>query len=162
MGSEDRGLADISGHKAAEGHSRQEFKTRQFLELLFLHWDLAILGNNSVRLCLVNKLIRKICLHAQLCLTLCAPTDWIYSTMFLHPGKNWSGLPFPVPGSPPDAGIEPPSPASRALQADSPTEPLGKIPVGDVSRIYNRNSASQAVVVLKNPPASSGRRCKRG
>ena len=82
--------------------------------------------------------------------------------MFLHPVMNWSGLPFPVPGSPPDAGIEPPSPASPALEADSPTEPLGKIPLGDVSRIYNRNGASQAVVVLKNLPASAGRKCKRG
>ena len=31
----------------------------------------------------------------------------------------WSGLPFPSPGDLPDAGIEPKSPASPALQAGS-------------------------------------------
>ena len=91
---------------------------------------------------------------------------WIYPIMFLHPwnfpGKNCTGLPFPAPGNPPDPGIEPTSPVSPALQADSSTESLGKIPVTDISRIYNRNSASQAVLVIKNPSASAGRRCKRG
>ena len=33
--------------------------------------------------------------------------------------KNWSGLLFPPPGDLPDPGIEPVSPASPALQADS-------------------------------------------
>ena len=38
-----------------------------------------------------------------------------------------SGLPFPAPGDLPDPGIEPGSPMSPALQADSlPAEPLGK------------------------------------
>ena len=39
----------------------------------------------------------------------------------------WTGLPFPSPGDLPNPGIEPRSPLSPALQADSlNTEPLGK------------------------------------
>ena len=33
--------------------------------------------------------------------------------------ESWSGLPCPLPGDLPDPGIEPMSPASPALQADS-------------------------------------------
>ena len=41
--------------------------------------------------------------------------------------EYWSGLPFPPPGDHPNPGIEPTSPVSPALQADSlPTKPLGK------------------------------------
>ena len=41
--------------------------------------------------------------------------------------EYWSGLPFPLPGDLPDPGIEPASPVSSALQADSlPVEPSGK------------------------------------
>ena len=41
--------------------------------------------------------------------------------------EYWSGLPFPSPGNLPDPGIEPMSPLSPALQADSlPTEPSGR------------------------------------
>ena len=37
--------------------------------------------------------------------------------------EYWSGLPFPSPGDVPDQGIEPKSPVSPALQANSlPTE----------------------------------------
>ena len=40
---------------------------------------------------------------------------------------HWSGLPAPPPGDLPNPGIEPESPVSPALQADSlPIEPLGK------------------------------------
>ena len=38
--------------------------------------------------------------------------------------EYWSGLPFPPPGDPPDLGIKPGSPA---LQADSLSEPPGKL-----------------------------------
>ena len=45
-------------------------------------------------------------------------------TMGFSRQEYWSGLPFPPPGTLPDPGIEPRSPA---LQADSlPSEPLGK------------------------------------
>ena len=38
----------------------------------------------------------------------------------------WCGVPFPSPGNLPDPGIEPESPMSPVLQADSlPAEPLG-------------------------------------
>ena len=41
--------------------------------------------------------------------------------------EYWSGLPFHPPGDLPDTGIEPVSPVSSALQADSlPSEPSGK------------------------------------
>ena len=41
--------------------------------------------------------------------------------------EHWSGLPFPPPGDLPNPGIEPASPVSLALQADSlRAEPLGK------------------------------------
>ena len=41
--------------------------------------------------------------------------------------EYWSGLPFPPPGDLPNPGIEPTSPMSPALPADSlPAEPLGK------------------------------------
>ena len=41
--------------------------------------------------------------------------------------EHWSGLPFPPPGDLPDPGIEPASPTSPALQADSlPLEQSGK------------------------------------
>ena len=41
--------------------------------------------------------------------------------------EYWSGLPFPSLGDLPDAGIEPESPVSPALPADSsPAEPSGK------------------------------------
>ena len=33
--------------------------------------------------------------------------------------EDWSGLPSPIPGDLPDPGIEPESPVSPALQADS-------------------------------------------
>ena len=41
--------------------------------------------------------------------------------------EYWSGLSCPSPGHPPDSGIEPVSPVSPALQADSlPTKPPEK------------------------------------
>ena len=41
--------------------------------------------------------------------------------------EHWSGLPFPLPGDLPHSGMEPGSPVSPALQADSlPSEPPGK------------------------------------
>ena len=44
--------------------------------------------------------------------------------------EYWSGLPFPSPGNLPSIGIEPLSPMSPALQADSlPTQPSGN-PMG--------------------------------
>ena len=48
-------------------------------------------------------------------------------SMGLSRQEYWSGLPFPSPGDLPDPGMEPVSPVSLALQADSlPAEPSNK------------------------------------
>ena len=48
-------------------------------------------------------------------------------SMELFKQEYWSGLPFPSPRDLLNSGIEPISPVSPALQADSlPAEPLGK------------------------------------
>ena len=71
------------------------------------------------------------CLVAQLCLTLlsrvqlCNPMDCRgnlpgYLCPWDPPGiEYWSGLPYPPPKDLPDLGIEPVSPSSPVLQADS-------------------------------------------
>ena len=67
----------------------------------------------------------------KLCPTLFA-TPWTAApqaplSMGFPRQEYWSGLPFPSPGDLPHLGIEPPSPVSPALQADSlPAEPSGK------------------------------------
>ena len=73
-------------------------------------------------------MIRKVkALVAQLCPTLCNPTDCSLPgslSMEFSRQEYRSGWPFPSPGDLPNAGIEPRSPA---LQADSlPSEPSGK------------------------------------
>ena len=48
-------------------------------------------------------------------------------SMGFHRQEYWSGLPFPSPEDLPDSGIEPASPVSPALQANSlPAEPSQK------------------------------------
>ena len=62
-------------------------------------------------------------LVAQSSPTLCDPMDCSPPGSSVH----WSGLPFPSPGNLLDPGIEPTSPVSSALLADSlPTELPGK------------------------------------
>ena len=48
--------------------------------------------------------------------------------------EYWSGLPFPPLGNVPDAGIEPASPASSALQADPLKLSQGKPHKGNISQ----------------------------
>ena len=63
---------------------------------------------------------------AQLCLTLCDPMDYQAPlSMEFSRQEYWSGLPFPSPGDLPDPGIEPGSPALRAvaLSSKSPGNP---------------------------------------
>ena len=65
-------------------------------------------------------------LVAQLCLTLCDSMigQQALLSMKFSRQEYWSGLSFPTPGSLPDSGTEPRSPA---LQADSLlSEPPGK------------------------------------
>ena len=70
-------------------------------------------------------------LITQSCLTLCDPRDCSPPGSSVHrifPGKNTGvGCYFPPPGDHPHPGIEPNSPGSPALQAESlPAEALGK------------------------------------
>ena len=63
-----------------------------------------------------------VCVHAQLCQILCNPMDCslpVSLSMEFSRQEYWSGLPFPTPGDLPDPRIEPVSPVSLALQADS-------------------------------------------
>ena len=71
-------------------------------------------------------------MHAQSCLILCDPMDYIAHQAPLLMGsarqKYWSGLPFPSPGNLPDPGIESTSPAlasgfftMESLSEGSPT-----------------------------------------
>ena len=59
----------------------------------------------------------------QSCLTLCDSMDYIACQAPLSMGfskqEYWSGLPCPPPGDLPDPVIQPMSPVSPALQADS-------------------------------------------
>ena len=69
---------------------------------------------------------------AQSCEIRLFATLWIVThqaplTMRFSRQEYWSGLRFSSPRDLPDLGIEPASPVSPALQADSlPTEPSGK------------------------------------
>ena len=57
--------------------------------------------------------------------TPCDPMDCL--SMRFSREEQWSGLPCPPPGDLPKSGINPTSPASPVLQADSlPSEALGK------------------------------------
>ena len=70
------------------------------------------------------------CVHAQLCPTLCDPTDCSPPSSSVHGSfqqEYCSGLPFPTPGHLPDPGIEPTSLGSPALAGGLfTTEPPGK------------------------------------
>ena len=63
-----------------------------------------------------------LCSVAQLCLTLCDPIDCSQPGSSVHEilqARILEWLPFLLPGDLPDPGIEPVSPVSPALQADS-------------------------------------------
>ena len=65
--------------------------------------------------------------HVQLFVTMWAIAFQAPLSMGFSRQEYWSGLPYPSPGDLPGQGIEPTSPVSPALQADSlPTEPPGK------------------------------------
>ena len=55
----------------------------------------------------------------QLFVTLWAVAHQALLSVGFFRQEYWSGLPFPSPGDLPDPGIEPASPVSTALQADS-------------------------------------------
>ena len=57
--------------------------------------------------------------HVQLFVTLWTIDCQAVLSMAFSRQEYWSGLPFPPPGDLPNPGIQPTSPASPALQADS-------------------------------------------
>ena len=59
--------------------------------------------------------------------------------------ENWSGLPFPSPGDPPDPGIEPGSPA---LQADAPLSEAPGKPDKCIKQVYFSQLAVHSVLYL--------------
>ena len=69
-------------------------------------------------------------MHAQSCLTLCNPLNCNTQaplSMEFSRQEYWTGLRFPASGDLSDPGMEPTSPMSPALKADSlPAEPSGK------------------------------------
>ena len=76
-------------------------------------------------MCMPSCVHTHVCMHAELpqsCLTLAtlwtvahqAPLSWGFSRQ-----EYWSGLPFPPPGELPESGIQPSTPVSPTLQADS-------------------------------------------
>ena len=90
------------------------------------------------------KLTLDVCVHVQLCLTLCNSTDCTCQaplSMEFSRQEYWWGLPFPSPWDLPDPGFKPESPA---LTGNSlPAEPLGNIPfhiehTGKQSDIWKR------------------------
>ena len=74
-----------------------------------------------------------VCSVAQLCPTLCNPMDYIaYQaplSMEFSRQEYWSGLPFPTPRDLSDAGIEPMSLASPAMEGGFFTTVLPGKPV---------------------------------
>ena len=76
-----------------------------------------------------------VCVRVRACISCSVMFDcetlWTVACQTLSMGflwqEYWSVLPLPPPGDLPDPGIEPASPLSPALQADSlPTAPPGK------------------------------------
>ena len=70
------------------------------------------------------------CVHAQLCPTLCDPIDYSpvgSSVRGINQQEYWSGLPFPPPKDFPNPGIKPMFPMSPALEDRFfTTKPHGK------------------------------------
>ena len=67
--------------------------------------------------------------RVRLCATLWTVAHQAPLSMGFASQEYWSGLPCPPPGVLPDPGIEPESPVSPALQADSlPAELPGSLP----------------------------------
>ena len=78
------------------------------------------------------------CSIPQSCLTLCNSIDCVASQVPQSTGfprqEHWNGLPFPSPGTLPDPGIEPASPAFAG--GFFITEPPGK-PISIMTNIQN-------------------------
>ena len=78
----------------------------------------------NISIHLSTNVIESVCMlspfsHVQLFATPQTVAHQAPLSMGLSRQESWSGLPCPPPGDLPDPGIEPLSPASPALQADS-------------------------------------------
>ena len=74
--------------------------------------------------CLLLLLLLRLFSLAQLCVTPWTAAHQAPLSMGFSRQEYWGGLPFPSAGDLPDPGIEPMSPVSPALQADSlPAQP---------------------------------------
>ena len=79
--------------------------------LLFFFKCGLLCRSSGVRVCVLSGV--------RLVVTQWTITRQALASMGFSRQEYWSGLPFPSPGDLPDPGIEPPSPASSALQANS-------------------------------------------
>ena len=75
-----------------------------------------------------HHLVPSVLSHVRLFIILWTVARQAPLSMEFSGQEYWSGLPFPSPGDLPDPGIEPATPVSPALQANSlPAEPLGVV-----------------------------------
>ena len=70
-------------------------------------------------MCHIYNIFLNVLSHVWLFSTLWTVVHQIPLSMGFFSQEYWNGLPFPPPGNLLDPGIEPTSPASPALQADS-------------------------------------------
>ena len=104
------------------------------------HWLLQNWESSTTKLYLLIQLICRVqaCSVTRSCATLCDPMGCSPPCSSVHGTLQedyWSWLTFPPPGNTPDPGMEPESPMSPALQADSlPLSRLGS-PVGRVHHV---------------------------
>ena len=105
----------------------------------------------------VGHLFSCVCVCAELCLTLCNPTDWSHQallSMEFSRQEYWGGLPFPTPENLPDSGIKPCPPASPTLAGGFFTTVLPEKPAFIVAtKLLCRDLASGSVD--KNWPANA-------
>ena len=117
--------------------------------------SLQVRQETAVVLVMSHQSMVKVNEVAQLCQTVCNPTDCSppgFSGHGLSRQEYWSGLSFHSPGDPPDPGIKPGSPA---LQANSLAfEPLGN-PVnseGGLNHLCHQNSHMAQRAYLADEP----------
>ena len=119
----------VSGAKLVTGHtvvmSWSMSTQNSYIEVLTSPSPLVLYLEGE----LIKRYLQSACIpsHVQLFATLWTGAHHAPLSLGFFRQEYWSRLPFPPPGDLPNPGIEPLSPASPALQADSlPTEPSGR------------------------------------
>ena len=120
----------VSGAKLVTGHtvvvmSWTMSTQNSYIEVLTSPPPLALYLEGE----LIKRYLQSACIpsHVQLFVTLWTVAHHTPLSVGIFKQGYWSRLPFPPPGDLPNPGVEPLSPASPALQADSlPTEPSGR------------------------------------